>query len=341
MVEKKAALTYNVNTEVSKMSNASIKSSIMCVYFILKKFSDEEHILSANRITELLLEHYDISMDRRAVYRNIQALQSIGIDIGLYKHNGEGYYLISRDLEVFDIRLLCDAIASSDMLPAEESKAIIRKLVNTLSIYDGRMLEKTTYIKDNQRNKGKRIFYNIDTLLMAISQGVKVSVQPLTVDYENKLSVVNEIIIFSPYATVWVDGNYYVIAKDENDDDLTYYRLDRIDNITLLERGADFYYGGINIQEYAQCEIVNKGKHQVNVVIEIKKEYWTDLTDNFKNLKVIRQSEAVILVKITDVQFRIRDWVLKNIEASEVIEPVQFRDEIRNIIMRQYKKYFG
>lgn len=125
-------------------------------------------------------------MERRAIYRNIDALRSMGIEIEGYTDNREGYYLIDREFEVSEIRLLCDAIAASDMVKEEQSKKIIKKLIQTQSVFQGRMFQKTVYAKQDKKSSGRNIFYNIDTL------------------------------IISPYATVWAKGRYYIIGKCEN-----------------------------------------------------------------------------------------------------------------------------
>ena len=57
------------------------KATILCIYEILKTYSDENHILFAEKIREKLKKLYDIDMERRAIYRNIDALRSIGIEI--------------------------------------------------------------------------------------------------------------------------------------------------------------------------------------------------------------------------------------------------------------------
>lgn len=50
------------------------KATILCLCEILKKYSDENHILSAEKIREKLKIIYDVDMERRATYRNIEAL---------------------------------------------------------------------------------------------------------------------------------------------------------------------------------------------------------------------------------------------------------------------------
>ena len=69
------------------------KATILCLYEVLKKYSDENHLLSTEKIREKLKVIYNVDMERRAVYRNIEALRSMGIEIEGYQENREGYYL--------------------------------------------------------------------------------------------------------------------------------------------------------------------------------------------------------------------------------------------------------
>lgn len=54
----------------------------------------------------------------------------MGIEIAGYQANREGYFLIDREFELSEIRLLCDAVAASDMIKESSSKIIIKKLMN-------------------------------------------------------------------------------------------------------------------------------------------------------------------------------------------------------------------
>ena len=54
----------------------------------------------------------------------------MGIEIAGYQANWEGYFLIDREFELSEIRLLCDAVAASDMIKESSSKIIIKKLMN-------------------------------------------------------------------------------------------------------------------------------------------------------------------------------------------------------------------
>ncbi len=320
----------------------SQKATILCVYEILKKYSDENHIISAEKIREKLKVIYDVDMERRAIYRNIEALRSMGIEIEGYTDNREGYYLIDRTFEPSEIRLLCDAVAASDIIKEEASKEIIGKLIDTQSVFHGRMLQKTVYVKNKKKVLNKQLFYNIDTLNIAINQGCKVAVRLL--EYNMDIELVessNAAIIISPYATMWASGNYYILAKLEDGDELTHYRIDYLKDIVILERNVDMIFGGINPAQYAERFIFLKGENVERYDIECDKSIWSLVAETFgNNATVIRVENEKVLVKIRSIPSAMKEWIMTHSDYCEVMAPMHFRDEIQRTIMTAYKKYW-
>ena len=82
------------------------RANIVCLYKILEKYSDEEHILSMSDITGYFMQDYGMKIDRRAVYGAADTLIELGYDISVYKENGKGYYLRSRLFEPSEVRLM-------------------------------------------------------------------------------------------------------------------------------------------------------------------------------------------------------------------------------------------
>ena len=56
-----------------------------------------------------------------------------------------GYFLIDREFELSEIRLLCDAVAASDMIKESSSKIIIKKLLESQSIFQIRKLQECAF----------------------------------------------------------------------------------------------------------------------------------------------------------------------------------------------------
>lgn len=317
------------------------KATILCVYEILKMHTDENHILSAEKIREKLKTVYDVDMERRAIYRNIDALRSMGIDIEGYQENREGYYLIDREFELSEIRLLCDAVAASDMIKEETGKKIIRKLINTQSIFQGRMLQKTVFVKSEKKILNKQLFYNIDALNVAINQGCKVSARMMEYGMDHELTEKQDSpIVFSPYVTLWAEGNYYILVKREGGDELEHIRVDLIKDIVILERGIDMIFGGFNPGQYAKEHIFQNGEKKERHEIECSVKLWQDIVDTFgKDAEVMRRDDNVIRVKIMSVPSAMKTWILEHIEECEVTGPKRFKEEIQRMVMEAYRKY--
>lgn len=317
------------------------KATILCLYEILKKYTDENHILSTEKIREKLKIIYDVDMERRAIYRNIEALRSMGVEIEGYQENREGYYLIDREFELSEIRLLCDAVAASDMIKEETSKVIIKKLIGSQSIFQGRMLQKTVFVKPEKKIISKYLFYNIDALNVAINQGCKVSVKLLEYGIDKELIETEQgSLVLSPYVTIWAAGNYYILAKRENADDLEHFRIDRMKDITILERGVDMIFGGLNPGQYAKQYILQNGEMKEKYEIECDFHLWQEIAEVFgTDAAVIRKVPDRITVKILAIPSVMRSWVMTNLNTCEVISPKRFREQIQMEVMEAYKKY--
>lgn len=317
------------------------KATILCIYEILKKYTDENHIMSTEKIREKLKKVYDIDMERRAVYRNIDALRSMGIEIEGYQENREGYYLIDREFELSEIRLLCDAVAASDMIKEETGKIIIKKLIDTQSIFQGRLLQKTVFVKSEKKILNKQLFYNIDTLNVAINQGCKVSAKMMEYGLDHELTERQDSpIVLSPYVTLWAEGNYYILGRREGMEQLEHFRIDLLKDIVILEKGVDMIFGGLNPGQYAKRFIFQNGEKKEKYEIECSLELWQDVAETFgKEADIVRNDGSEISVKIMAVPSEMKSWVLEHINKCDVTYPKRFREEIQQIIIEAYGQY--
>ncbi len=329
-------------TELKRGENMSgTKVTIIYLYEILKKYSDENHILSADDIRKKLRSVYGVDMERRAIYRNIEALRELDIEIDGYSDNREGYYLVDRMFETSDVRLLCDAVAASDIISDNISKDIMGKLIDTQSVYESRMLKRLIYVKDSYKKINGSLFYNLDLLSVAINQGVKVSVKEQIVDYDMNIVSMDEEIVVSPYATCWAAGEYYLIVKREGESDLSHLRVNKISEIKLLELPIEMFFGGVNPDEYAKRYIINKGEYRLAYELEISLKLWEDAVENFgENISVKRHTDKTIKIKINTIHSKIFEYVTSHLNDCIVVSPKDFKDEIRNYIYDAYLKYW-
>ena len=88
------------------MAANNTKMRTLCVMQILNERTDENHILNASDLCQILETEYDITADRRTIYNEVEILQSYGMDIVQIKGKRSGYYVASRLFELPELKLL-------------------------------------------------------------------------------------------------------------------------------------------------------------------------------------------------------------------------------------------
>ena len=109
---------------------------------ILTLYSDENHELSAAKIIKYLNDLYDLKAERKAVYRDVAALEECGYDI---IKNSRGYFLGARPFESAEIRLLIDAMQSARFISNKKTQQIIEKIGSLCSEYDFKTLKQQVF----------------------------------------------------------------------------------------------------------------------------------------------------------------------------------------------------
>ena len=89
--------------------------NILYILNVLKKYSDEEHILKTTEIQRKVKEIYDVDIDTRTIRRNINLLKlKLNYDISTREENGKGYYISKNpetDFEAGEIRAIIDTFS--------------------------------------------------------------------------------------------------------------------------------------------------------------------------------------------------------------------------------------
>ncbi len=95
------------------------KVKLLHIIDILKKYTDEEHPLSATQICEKL-EDVGVTAERKAIYDDIECLIGFGYDIIQTRTPKSGYFLGSREFELPEIYLLGDAVRTAKFISAKK-----------------------------------------------------------------------------------------------------------------------------------------------------------------------------------------------------------------------------
>ena len=120
------------------------KLIIMNILDILKRYTDENHRLSQKEIQDILEREYDMTVERKAVKRNLMNLIEFGYNINysesvrIFKDKDgkeqenvilSDFYL-EREFTDSELRLLIDSVLFSNHIPYKQDKELVDKLAS-------------------------------------------------------------------------------------------------------------------------------------------------------------------------------------------------------------------
>ena len=206
------------------------KQKLLAVRELLETRSDEAHPLTVQQILDALARR-GISAERKSIYADIACLQDAGMDILHIKGRGGGYYLASRLFELPELKLLVDAVQASRFLTERKSMQLIAKLETLASVHEAVALRRQVTVAGRVKTMNESIFYNVDRLHEAIRQNSRITFRYFDWDLDGSRRYRPDVYEASPYALIWQDENYYLIARSARHG-LTHFRVDKMARIT-------------------------------------------------------------------------------------------------------------
>ena len=313
--------------------------NILYILNILKKYSNTEHILSSNKISELVKEEYDVEIDSRTVRRNINLLiEKFNYDIETYKENHKGYYIRKDpecEFEDGELSAILNTFAYSNFIPEKMSLEIVKKCLNMMNIYEKKKYEDFKASIKNTRTNNQEIIMNIEEVNEAIYHKNKIIFDHYRYELDgNELrEKFKKKVITSPYRLVYALQKFYLICMDDDKKELYNYRLDRMRDINILTARR--------VKDVDEQEIDDFIKNNVNMLSgkleKVEIECDMSLLDNVVEL----YGKDIILKKISKDKFYasfkttikgFRYWCLRNIELVKVVSPETLAKNIKKVM---------
>ena len=188
--------------------SAGQKMKLLYLMRIFLTETDETHMLTVGEIIQKL-DDLGVGAERKTIYDDIETLRQFGLDIVMDKAKAFGYYIAGREFELPELKLLADAVQSSKFITQRKSLELIKKLEGLASIYDAGKLRRQVYVLDRVKSMNESIYYSVDTLHEAITDGKKISFRYFDYDIRKKRVFRREgaPYIVSPVALSWNEEN--------------------------------------------------------------------------------------------------------------------------------------
>ncbi|MCL1806787.1 MAG: WYL domain-containing protein [Oscillospiraceae bacterium] len=308
------------------------KLKLLYLMRILLTQTDEAHMLSVNDLISKLAE-YGVAAERKTIYDDIEALRLYGIDIVMVKSKSYGYYVASRDFELPELKLLADAVQSSNFITEKKSKELVKKLQNLASAHDAKKLQRQVFIQNRVKNMNESIYYSVDTLHEAIAESKKISFQyfDYNIQKERVFRRDGARYTVNPVVLAWNEGYYYLIAHSDNREELTHYRVDKMSGVEKLDESRSTAVGRFDLAEYSKKVFGMFGGEETVVTLRVHNQLVGAVIDRFgKDIAMTADGGQHFTVRVRVVLSPVfYGWLFQFGELCEVLSPQTLKDELK------------
>ena len=319
--------------------------NILYILNVLKKYSDEEHILKTTEIQRKVKEIYDVDIDTRTIRRNINLLKlKLNYDISTREENGKGYYISKNpetDFEAGEIRAIIDTFSYAKYIVPSISKNVINKCKNLQNIYENKKLNNYKIFVSGSKTDNMEVIKNIEDISDAILNLNKIEFEywKYTINTKLEKKIISKPKV-TPYAIVYNKQEFYLIGIKEGQDKFYHYRLDRIKNIKQLNEKRTIEKTSSDIQEFVESTVEMFGGKKELIEAKCKMFLLDTVIEEFGKETYITKLDDEHFKFVTETNtMGFKMWAMRNIDVVEVIKPVSLRNEIKEIILNANNKY--
>ena len=324
----------------------SQKQKLKLLYLMrcLLQNSDEAHPVGIAQMVEML-ESCGIPAERKSLYADLEALREFGLDIVQTRGKTVGYYVASREFELPELKLLVDSVQSSKFITQRKTLSLIRKIESLASVHDAAALQRQVYVRNRVKSMNESVYYNVDEISSAITADKKIRFRYFryTVTKERSFRRGGAFYEVSPYALMWDDENYYLLAYDAEAGQIRHYRVDKMAQIAALEsfRDGKEAFRALDMSSYSKQVFGMFAGEAETVRLRFPNELAGAVIDRFgREVMLIREDDGHFSVSVEAVvspQFYA--WVFGFGGEAEILSPASAREGMAAVAARVLAQY--
>lgn len=326
-----------------KGSNQKLK-----LYYLAKVMleqTDEDHFITMPQILAALSE-YGVTADRKTIYQDLRDLDNLGIEVeGEPIGNRYHYHVIGRQFELPELKLLVDAIQSSKFITAKKSNELIKKLETLVSKYEAQKLSRQVFVSGRIKTMNESIYYTVDAIQNAIAENKKITFQyyQWTIKKEMKPRRDGMRYQVSPWALLWDDENYYLVAYDTEAKTMKHYRVDKMLHISMIEeaREGKEIFAQIDMAQYSKKSFGMFGGKEEQVKLLVENSLVGVIIDRFgKEIMIIPVDQDHFSVYV-DVRLsnQFLGWIFGLGEQVKIVGPQEVVLKVQKEVERLKRQY--
>lgn len=318
---------------------------------ILLSKTDEEHLLTVPELISAL-NGYDIAAERKSIYADLEDLRHFGLDIVCRRTKTTGYFVAGRTFELPELKLLADAVVSSKFITEKKSSQLIRKIESLASDYEATQLQRQVFVRGRAKTINEKIYYNVDKIHQAIAQNKAVAFRyfEYVVDWESPSHWKKHYrrdgqkYLASPYALSWDDDNYYMLAYYEKYNNVSHFRVDKMEEIEILGEPRHELPDNreFNLTEYSKKVFNMFGGDEEHITLRFDNSLIGVVLDRFGKEIAVRPADENSFIVQCDafISPTLLSWIFEFGDKVKILEPESLVEKLRqkaNEALSQYE----
>ena len=321
-----------VDIKMAKNSNQKLKLPYLMKIMLEK--TDESHGLTMQQIIDELAL-YGVPAERKSIYSDFEDMNLFGIEVICDRQGRDHlYHVTGRRFELAELKLLIDAVQSSKFITEKKSRQLINKVKTLASENEADELQRQVYVHGRIKTMNESIYYNVDDIHNAINSDRKISFKYYKWDISKKLIPRHggDPFYVSPWALTWDDENYYLIAFDDFSREIKHYRVDKMDQIDIIEekREGQQLFKNFDMAAYTKANFGMYMGEIKRVTIEFPDELCGVFIDRFGKDISFRKSGSGLSRLAVDVAIsnQFFGWIMslgpdvKLVSPDDVVEQI-------------------
>ena len=321
------------------------KLKMLYLVQLFSRETDDAHKLTMPEIIAKLAAE-GVNADRKTLYQDFEELRRFGLDI-ISEKDGRNfyYYLGSRDFELPELKLLVDSVQSAKFITDKKSGQLIKKLESLVSKYEGSQLHRQVIIAGRVKTMNESIYYNVDKIHAAIGEDRQIRFKYFDWNLKKEMEprYDGKWYRLSPWALMWDDEKYYLVAYDSKHETIIHYRVDKMTQIGILDEKREGHeaFRKFNIAHYTNTLFGMFAGDETKVTIEAENRLVSVFIDRF--------GKDIIIAPIDDDHFRTTvtvavskqffGWIMGIDGDVRVVAPDSVVEQIKSEIKRQAERY--
>ena len=369
--------------EHGKKPNQKLKPYVVLQYLL--KSTDEDHVATAFDIIAFLEDECGIEAERRSIYKDIEEINKVAlmfqngcmideateelennkdddsIRLVVYDKSRKGFYAqkYGRQFDVDDMRLLAECVYSAKFIAEGQANRLVDKVIcDFVSVHQAEKIRHDAFLTDRVKTNNKGVLRNLSTINEAMSTKLDgKSHKPEKIKFKYLKCSIDDVgqqierrhgqtYIVSPFQLIINDGNYYLLAYNEERKAIWTYRVDRMKNVELTgePREGDEEFAKIDIRTFAQRTISMYSGRKEQVTVRFIMPLLDTAIDQFgtKDVRYKKLDDGHFTMTATiDISDQFFGWLLRFGRRVKILSPESVAEqfaEYLNKIRAMYEK---